>query len=194
MRNVGGRVEFKGSFAEDLPDLELPEVAFAGRSNVGKSSALNTLLGMRNIARVSGQPGRTQRINLFEVAGEVIFADLPGYGFAKVPEAVQRSWKGMIEGYLSERDTLRLVILLVDARRDPQSLDGELLYGLAEAKLPRLVLATKVDKLGRNARQKNLAAIKREFRLQADELVPFSSVDRTGFDATWDIIESKCRV
>ncbi len=193
MRNVGGRVEFKGSFSEDVPVLGLPEIAFAGRSNVGKSSALNCLLGMRSAARVSGSPGRTQRINLFQVADACVFADLPGYGFAKVPAAVQQGWKGMIEGYLSERESLKLVILLVDCRRKPQESDGELLYGLATAKLPRLVLATKVDKLGRDERQRNIAAIKKEFRLKDGELIGFSSPKRTGFDAVWDVIEARCR-
>lgn len=193
MRNVGGRVEFKGSFAENLPDLGLPEVAFAGRSNVGKSSALNTLLNMRGAARVSGQPGRTQHINLFEVAKQLVFADLPGYGFAKVPGRVQDGWKPMIEGYLAERDALRMVVLLVDIRRSPQESDGQLLYGLTTARIPRLVLATKADKLGRNARSKSLAALRKEFRLAPEELIAFSSMDRTGFDATWDRIEEACR-
>ncbi len=193
LRNVGGRVTFVGSFQSELPSLDLPEVAFAGRSNVGKSSALNTLLGVKALARVSSSPGRTQSINLFKVADRAVFADLPGYGFAKVPQHVQDAWKGMIESYLSERPTLKLVVVLVDARRKPQEMDGQLLYALTEARLPRLVLATKVDKLKRNERLGNLAAIRKEFRLGQGEMIGFSSVKRTGFDEAWTRLEKACR-
>ena len=108
-----GKVTFIGSFPGELPAANLPEVAFAGRSNVGKSSAINGVLGRKKAARVSRSPGRTQAINLFEVNGRFMLADLPGYGFAKVPDEVQRQWKGMVEGYLGGRDTLRLVVVLV---------------------------------------------------------------------------------
>ena len=103
MRQVSGRYTFLGSFPADFPETGLPEVAFAGRSNVGKSSCLNRLLGSKKAARVSNTPGRTQLINLFDVMGEFVFADLPGYGFARVPDHVQDRWKGMIEGYLASR-------------------------------------------------------------------------------------------
>lgn len=193
VRNVGGRVSFIGSFTRDWPELGLPEVAFAGRSNVGKSSALNALLGVRAAARVSSSPGRTQAINLFKVAEAAVFADLPGYGFARVPDHVQDAWKGMIEGYLSERDALRLVVVLVDARREPQEMDGQLLYALTTARLPRLVLATKVDKLKRSERDRAVRALRQEFRLGPGELIAFSSVSREGVDAAWDRIEAACR-
>lgn len=192
MRNKAGGVRFVGSFVDDLPTLGVPEVAFAGRSNVGKSSALNRLLGSKKAARVSRTPGRTQLINLFDLGGALAFADLPGYGFAKVPDHIQEQWKGMIEGYLASRDTLRLVVVLVDARRKPQELDGMMLFGLTEAHLPALVVATKVDKLRRNERRANLAAIRREFHLAPAALVPFSSVTGEGKDAVWDRIERAC--
>ena len=192
MRNHGGRVTFLGSFAEDLPEVELPEVAFAGRSNVGKSSCLNRLLGSKKVARVSGRPGRTQRINLFDVAGRVVFADLPGYGFAKVPDHVQRDWKGIIEGYLGERRTLRLVVVLVDSRLPPQEMDGMLIYGLRQARIPFVVVATKVDKLKRSERRTHLARLREEFNLAPEDLIGFSATKGDGLDALWDVIEDQC--
>lgn len=191
MRNQAGRVEFLGSFDEtQLPKTDLPEVAFAGRSNVGKSSALNTLLGRKKAARVSGRPGRTQRINLFQVGDACIFADLPGYGFAKVPDAVRAGWKPMIERYLGEREALRLVVVLVDARREPQELDLDLVIGLVEAGIPCLVVATKVDKLAKNKVKPTLSALAEAYGVP--RIVAFSSVDGRGKHEVWDIIEQVC--
>jgi len=156
-----GSVRFIGSFPDEMPPATLPEVAFAGRSNVGKSSAINGVLGRKSAARVSRSPGRTQAINLFEVDARYMLADLPGYGFAKVPEAVQSRWKGMVEGYLSSRETLRLVVCLVDSRHPPQKLDLALLGGLQGAEIPFLVVATKADKLPRSKRKSMLAKLRK---------------------------------
>jgi GTP-binding protein len=193
MHNRVGEVQFVGSFFEELPALELPEVAFAGRSNVGKSSAINCLLDKKAAARVSGRPGRTQAINLFVVGGAVVFADLPGYGYAEVPDAVQERWKAMVEAYLGDRERLKLVVVLIDARRDPQPMDGQLLYALTEARIPALVVATKIDKLKRNERARKLQALRTEFRLAPEQVVAFSAVTREGRDAVWDRIEAACR-
>ena len=193
MRNQVGALSFIGSFPRDWPVLDLPEIAFAGRSNVGKSSALNCLLNSRKAARVSQRPGRTQAINLFKVGKACIFADLPGYGFAKVPAEVQRQWKGMVEGYMADREALRLVVVLVDARRKPQELDGALIFGLVEAGIPLLVVATKVDKLKQRDRKKNIKAIRDEFRLPAGQPVAFSAVSKEGREIIWDHIESAAR-
>ena len=193
MRNQAGALEFVGSFPDQVPEVGLPEVAFAGRSNVGKSSALNTLLGRKRAARVSSTPGRTQAINLFRVGSACAFADLPGYGFARVPPEVQAKWKGMVEGYLGGRDTLRLVVVLVDARREPQDMDEDLVVGLREAGIPILVVATKVDKLKKAQRGKQLGAIRRAFELPQDQPVAFSSVTSEGKDEVWDRIERACR-
>jgi GTP-binding protein len=189
VRHHTGRVDFLGSFARDLPVPGLPEIAFVGRSNVGKSSALNTLLRRKAIARVSGTPGRTQLVNLFDLGGKLVFADLPGYGFAKVPDAVRDAWKPMIEGYLGSRDDLKLVVVLVDVRREPQEMDGAMLWALTEARIPSLCVATKCDKLSKQQLSKQLGAIRREFRLPADQPVAFSALDGRGFDAVWDVIE-----
>ena len=192
MRRQTGQVKFLGSFDDqDMPIIGLPEVAFAGRSNVGKSSALNTLLSRKKAARVSGRPGRTQRINLFQVGTAGIFADLPGYGFARVPDAVRDGWKPMIERYLGERESLRLVVVLVDARREPQELDLDLVSGLVEAKIPCLVVATKVDKLAKNKVKPVLASLADEYGVPY--ILGFSSVTNSGRDEVWDIIEAACK-
>ncbi|MFT7521290.1 MAG: GTP-binding protein [Kiritimatiellia bacterium] len=191
MRRQVGNVKFLGSFDEEIPDIPLPEVAFAGRSNVGKSSALNTLLRSKKAARVSGRPGRTQRINLFQVGTSCVFADLPGYGFARVPQAVRDRWKPMIEGYLGGRQQLRLVVVLVDCRRDPQELDLTLVRGLSNAQIPYVVVATKSDKLKK--REKKLVYQRLSGAYPGHcELVLFSSETGEGRDAVWDVIEKYC--
>lgn len=181
--NVGGQVTFLGSFPDELPVTGLPEVAFAGRSNVGKSSALNCLMDQKRAARVSSTPGRTQTINLFQIRDRLVFADLPGYGYAKVPGYVQEQWKPMSEGYLGTRAALRLVVVLVDVRLPPVDLDVALLEGLQHAGVPAQVVGTKCDKLKRRALDKAVAAL-RKHPLYASVL-PFSSQDRTGRDALW---------
>ena len=185
---AGGRVGFLGSFpkADILPKTPLPEIAFAGRSNVGKSSAINRLLDVKKAARVSGTPGRTQAINLFLLPKNgLVFADLPGYGFAKVPEEVKRQWKGLVEGYLGGRDTLKLVVVLVDARHDVQKLDAELIWGLRQADIPILVLATKSDKLKRSRRAAAWKKLRKELALKGDELIGFSSSEGFGIPEAW---------
>lgn len=193
MRNLVGDITFVGSFPGELPELGIPEVAFAGRSNVGKSSLLNTLTRRKSLARTSRTPGRTQAINLFRLGGGLVFADLPGYGFAKVPEHIRRAWKPMIEHYLGTRDMLRLVVVLVDVRRDAQEDDGALLWGLTEARIPSVVVATKVDKLRKQQRQRQLAKLRRDLHLPAGQPIPFSSQSGEGREKLWDVIEEAAR-
>jgi len=185
----GNRVAFLGTYPGIPPVVGLPEIAFAGRSNVGKSSAINTLLETGKAARVSRTPGRTQAINLFEVEGRVIFADLPGYGFAKVPEAVQAGWKGMVEGYLAGREQLKLVVVLLDPRRKPQELDADLIWGLRQSRIPLLVLATKIDKLKSNEGRAAVKKLREAYRLKAHQCIPFSSLKGVGFTEAWEVFE-----
>lgn len=192
MRNQTGRLTFIGSFVDNWPETPFPEVAFAGRSNVGKSSALNKILNRKKAARVSGRPGRTQVINFFQVGDAVMFADLPGYGFARVPDAVKEQWKGMIESYLAEREQLKLVVLLVDCRLPPQHMDGTLLWGLREAGIEPLVIATKIDKVKRSKQKAALAKIRTGFSLPPGQPVPFSSLSGEGVAEVWQRIETAC--
>lgn len=184
-----GQVDFIGSFPNTLPDGKLPEVAFAGRSNVGKSSAINALLGRKKAARVSGRPGRTQAINLFSVDGRISVADLPGYGFAKVPEAMRQAWKGMIERYLGERESLKLVVVLVDSRHDAQDLDLALIEALQDALIPFIVVGTKTDKLKRNQRKRQLNRLADDLGVKRSQMLGLSSLNMDGRDVVWAAIE-----
>ena len=136
-----------------------PEVAIAGRSNVGKSSLINSLLGRRGLARTSRTPGRTRQVNFFLVNERFVLADLPGYGFAVGPEAERRAWGPLVEHYLRERPTLRGVVILVDVRRGVEAEEAELLAFLASVRLPSVLVATKCDKLGRGAARQALARL-----------------------------------
>ncbi|HEY2867806.1 MAG TPA: ribosome biogenesis GTP-binding protein YihA/YsxC [Pyrinomonadaceae bacterium] len=164
----------------------LPEIAFLGRSNVGKSSLINSLLGRRGLARTSNTPGRTQSINFFLINDAFYFVDLPGYGYAKVSKSMRQDWGKMAEDYLSERTNLVLCIQLIDARHDPTELDRELNDWLAFHRKPNIVVATKSDKLSSNQLRKNVAEIANE--LQGSTLIAYSSRLGSGRDAVLDAI------
>jgi GTP-binding protein len=164
----------------------LPEIAFLGRSNVGKSSLLNSLLGRKGLARTSNTPGRTQSINYFLINDSFYFVDLPGYGYARVSKAMRADWGKLAYDYLSERDELRLSIQLIDSRHEPTALDQELNYWLAENEKPRIVVATKADKLGANQLKKQLNVIKNT--LNTPDVIAYSSVKGKGRDEVWTAI------
>ena len=184
-RGTVGEVHFVGSFPGRLPDPNLPEVAFVGRSNVGKSSAINTLLGRKKAARVSRTPGRTQAINLFVLDRQLSFADLPGYGFARVPPQVQERWRRSMERYLRERETLELVIVLVDARHPGQRSDVQMLDALRRFERKVLVVATKVDQVGRSRRARHLSRLSRDLGVPHKDIIGFSSLEKLGTDDVW---------
>ena len=165
--------------AAELPPPGPPEVAFAGRSNVGKSSAINAILGRKRLAFTSKTPGRTQTINFYDLAGAARLVDLPGYGFARVPQAVRAQWQALVGGYLDSRATLAGVVVVMDARHPFTSLDEQLLRYLADSR--RLVLLSKADKLTR-AEQ---TALRKDF----GDVVLFSSVTRQGVEETCDLLE-----
>jgi GTP-binding protein len=164
------------------PPEDLPEIAFAGRSNVGKSSLLNRLVRRRAFARVSRTPGRTREINFFKVNGQFILADLPGYGYARISKERKADWKPLIEGYLKQTPVLAGVVLLLDIRREPSEDDMAMLDFLAEAELPTIIALTKVDKLTRAAAVERVEAIRKSLGLEPDQTIPFSSSTGEGRD------------
>ena len=168
------------------PPALLPEVAFAGRSNVGKSSLINTLVKRKGLARTSNTPGRTQEINFFTVNNRFAFIDLPGYGYAKVPEKIRNNWGPMIEAYLSGRETLRLVVLILDIRRDPSPEDRQLIGWLQFYRLPVLIVLTKIDKVSRNQLADRRRQIGKDLDLPSTiNTVPFSAKTGEGKDLLW---------
>jgi GTP-binding protein len=178
-------LEFLGGMADAggwRPDATLPEVAFAGRSNVGKSSLINKLVHRKKIARVSNTPGRTREINFFEVNGEFVLADLPGYGYARVSKEKKAAWRPLIEEYLKGSSALRGVVQLLDARRTPSDDDLQMLDFLATVGTPTIVVATKVDKLPRAERGPRLEALAREAGVDVDQVIAFSAVNGEGRD------------
>jgi len=181
---AGGAKFLKSSFQRDQwPPGDRPEVAFVGRSNVGKSSCLNTITGQRGLARVSKTPGRTQAINFFDLklgGREVRYADLPGYGFAKVPASVKRGWDRMIGTYLADREDLRLVVVLVDLRRDPTDLDRQMIEWLADTDRAGLLVLTKADRISKSKRLHRQSLICKGLGVDCDASLLFSSPDRMG--------------
>ncbi|MFQ3195612.1 MAG: GTP-binding protein [Colwellia sp.] len=186
----------KATFTLSAPDIRrLPEdsgieVAFAGRSNAGKSSALNTLTNQRGLARVSKTPGRTQLINIFEVAPNRRLVDLPGYGFAKVPIEMKKKWQKALGEYLEKRDCLKGLVILMDIRHPLKDLDMDLIQWAADSDLPILALLTKCDKLSQGKRSSEVLQVKKALApLNADITVQaFSSLKYTGLEAANDLI------
>lgn len=178
-------VEFLGGMASAggwRPATTLPEIAFAGRSNVGKSSLINTLVRRKKAARVSNTPGRTREINFFDVNGRFVIADLPGYGYAKISKEARDAWRPLIEGYLTGSPMLRGVVQLLDARHEPSGDDLQMLDFLAKTQLPTIVVATKVDKLGAAERQNRISKLALEAGIEMEQLIPFSAVSGAGRD------------
>jgi len=171
-------VEFLGGMAEKhgwRPESPLPEIAFAGRSNVGKSSLLNSLVRRKSFARVSRTPGRTREINFFRINNGFVFVDLPGYGYARVSKVKKAEWRPMIESYLRRTSQLRGIVLLLDIRREPSDDDRAMLDFLAEVEVPTIVALTKTDKLSTIAARGRAAEISRALALESEQVIPFSA-------------------
>lgn len=175
---------------EDLPQTPYNEVAFVGRSNVGKSSLLNTVVNNFKLAKVSSEPGKTRSVNFYLVNDRFFLVDLPGYGFAKVPFEEQKRWRELIEGYLKDRDRLKGVFLLVDSRVGPTEKDKQMKEWLDFFGIPYIVVATKVDKLKKNEKAKLEKRIKEEFKDNSVKVIPFSSKTREGRDRLLKEIKS----
>ena len=159
------------STTRQFPTATLPEIAFAGRSNVGKSTLINSLLNRKKLVKTSATPGKTQLINFFKINDQFYFVDLPGYGYAKVPESVRSKWQNLVEAYLSERETLRNVVLIIDCRHNPTVQDRQLLEWLEYYQRPSLIVASKIDKLKRGQVQKHLQKIKHDLSIEYVPLV-----------------------
>ena len=167
-----------------FPPPTLPEIAFAGRSNVGKSTLINSLLNRKKLVKTSSTPGKTQLINFFKINDKFHFVDLPGYGFAKVPETVRQQWQRLIEAYLQERESLRNVVLIIDSRHGPTSQDRQLKEWLDYYDRPVLIVASKIDKLKRGQIQTHLKIIRQDLSLDATPLA-HSSLEKGRRDEIW---------
>lgn len=165
------------------PEENMKEIAFAGRSNVGKSSLLNLLVNRRNLARVSGNPGKTRTINFYQINDEFRIVDLPGYGYAKVSKSISENWGEMIETYLAGRQGLLKVVQLVDIRHTPSTQDIQMYAWLKHYGLDGIVVATKSDKISRNEMAKNLNVIRKTLDLsKEDKIIAISTLNRTGYE------------
>jgi GTP-binding protein len=179
-------IEFLGGMASPSgwrpPDLTLPEVAFSGRSNVGKSSLLNALVKRKALARVSKTPGKTREINFFRVNHQFVLADLPGYGFARVAKTTREQWRPLIEGYLRISMQLRGVVQLIDSRHPPSADDLQMLEFLGEIGAPTVVVLTKIDKLRTTELKQRIISLTTALRLEEEQVIPFSTVSKVGRD------------
>lgn len=178
-------LEFMGGMASAggwRPEPKLPEIAFAGRSNVGKSSLINKLVRRKKLARVSNTPGRTREINFFEVNGQFVLADLPGYGYARVSKERKAEWRPLIEGFLRSSPRIRGVVQLLDARRTPSDADLQMLAFLAELGIPTIVVATKIDKVPRADRAARMKTLAGQAGVALEQVIPFSAVNSEGRD------------
>jgi GTP-binding protein len=190
-------VEFIGGMAEKhgwRPESNLPEVAFAGRSNVGKSSLLNSLVRRKSFARVSRTPGRTREINFFRVNNGFVLVDLPGYGYARVSKQQKSDWKPLIESYLRRTTQLRGIVLLLDIRREPSEDDRAMLDFLAETEVPTIVALTKTDKLSKGAARQRVTELAETLRLSDEQVIPFSAHTGEGrielLEAITDLVDA----
>ena len=199
-RLVIRNLEFIGGMSEKQgwrPESSLPEIAFAGRSNVGKSSLLNALLRRKSFARVSRTPGRTREINFFRVNNAFVLVDLPGYGYARISKEQKAEWKPLIEAYLRRTTQLRGIVLLLDIGREPSDDDRAMLDFLAELEVPTIVALTKTDKLSKLAARERVAEISGALSLESDQVIPFSAVSGEGrvelLEAITDLLEAETR-
>ena len=175
-----------------LPDNDKPEIAFAGKSNVGKSSLINALMNRKSYARISSTPGKTQTINYYNISDEMYLVDLPGYGYAKVSEKEKAQWGKLVERYLHESNQLKAVFLLIDIRHEPSANDKVMYRWILDRGFKPIIIATKLDKLKRSQVQKHVKMVKEGLQLEPGSVViPFSSLTKQGKDEIWELMESE---
>lgn len=176
---------------EQYPETGLSEVGLSGRSNVGKSTFINSMIGRKNMARTSQRPGKTQTLNFYNIDNQLVFVDVPGYGYAKVSKSQREAFGKMIERYISQRESLKLVIQLVDLRHNPTEDDIIMYNYLKYYEIPTLIVATKEDKIAKGKVQKHLAKIQQKLEMEAeDEIISYSSIKKDKQQKIWNIIES----
>ncbi len=177
-------------YTSKLPDNACPEIAFAGKSNVGKSSLINALMNRKSYARTAATPGKTQTINYYNINGELYLVDLPGYGYAKVSEKEKQQWGKLIERYLYSSKQLKAVFLLIDIRHDPSANDKMMYDWIVSKGYRPIIIATKLDKIKRSQKEKHLKAIRQGIGvLPETEIVPFSALSKQGCDEIWELME-----
>ncbi len=175
-----------------VPPPSLPEVAFAGRSNVGKSSLINTLVMRKRLVKTSSTPGKTRMLNFFVVNGRYGFVDLPGYGYARATKGERARWGSLVEGYLKKRPTLRAIVLIMDLRHEPSDKDHQMVEWLVHQKLHAILVATKADKLGRSRRMEQRKRMAEALEVEPDRIVLFSAKSRLGRPELWRAIRAAC--
>lgn len=176
---------------EQYPEDELPEIAFAGRSNVGKSSFINSMINRKNLARTSGKPGKTRTINFYIINDSFRFVDLPGYGYARVSKSEQEKWGTIIETYLSNRKNLKEIVLIVDIRHSPTEQDVTMYKWIRSFGYDGIVVATKADKISKGNIQKHIKIIKEKLGVEDKSLIiPYSSINKTNIEEAWTLFES----
>jgi len=174
-----------------LPENELPEIAFAGKSNVGKSSLINGLLNRKTLARTSSSPGKTQTINFYNINKELYFVDLPGYGYAKVSQEIRNKWGKMIERYLNTSEQLKTIFLLIDIRHAPGENDVTMYEWIVANGYTPVIIATKLDKIKRSQKDKNIKIIREKLGVSKEtKIIPFSAVSKQGKEEIWELIQS----
>ncbi len=170
------------------PPADFPEIAFVGRSNVGKSSLINTLVNRKRLAKTSSTPGRTQLVNFFLINNAFSFVDLPGYGYARVPAQVKKKWAPMVEKYLTSRSSLSCIIFIIDIRRTPGPEEINLKNWFSQLKIPVILVLTKVDKLKKSKYKQQIALITKNLSADPNDFILFSSKSKKGINAVWDAI------
>ncbi|WP_340001858.1 ribosome biogenesis GTP-binding protein YihA/YsxC [Oceanobacillus sp. FSL K6-0127] len=189
MKVTNAEIVISAVSKKQYPGDMLPEIALAGRSNVGKSSFINKLINRKNLARTSSKPGKTQTLNFYKINEAFYFVDVPGYGYAKVSKKEREKWGGMMEEYFTTRETLKAAILVTDLRHEPTKDDLQMYNFLKYHELPVIIIATKLDKIPKNKRAQHVKRTKQTFEVAPDDIViPFSAETGEGKDESWSVI------